>query len=347
MNSFIDPLAAAAQKYHLQKGNLETEESWKTRLVYSICGMMAYTSLWDDAEEEPISLVHLKSRVGKILAGYKSIYPELSNHLKFFESPLDGFAKLEDEIVAQFVNAGIVYHGPYRIAPAMKHEALCSGILFQRGISSDAISRISGLGFYSKQDGMGNPDTVKAMFGLEQMRLPGVWQAALDSANWKQSLSFASSMEYLRLKPPFTKGYWNSCPISNGTVSLLRTGEKGSRLYWLYRYFGSSLETCPLPQWQVESGNYRRLACACLSVYGTLPPIEYFDDGALIHVKMQYLPPPRELDFLKLFSWPEPCTSLPCSFNRVLTREVFTAVKLILSDTGYTFKEVFAGAQRS
>ena len=70
----------------------------------------------------------------------------------------------------------------------------------------------------------------------------------------------------------------------------------------------------------------------------SLPPIEYFEDGALIHVRMNYLLPPRELEFLKLYSWPEICTSLPCNFRRKLSAEVFTAIKNVLSDEGYEFK---------
>lgn len=121
-------------------------------------------------------------------------------------------------------------------------------------------------------------------------------------------------------------------------VSILRTGMKGSQLYYLYRCVDAALEVSPLPQWQVENYNYRTLACACLSNYGTLPPIEYFEDGALVHIRMNYLLPPRELEFLKCYSWPEICTSLPCNFRRKLSAEVFAAIKNILSDEGYEFK---------
>ena len=98
------------------------------------------------------------------------------------------------------------------------------------------------------------------------------------------------------------------------------------------------LEVSPLPQWQVENYNYRTLACACLSNYGTLPPIEFVEDGALVHVRMNYLLPPHELEFLKCYSWPEICTSLPCNFRRKLSAEVFAAIKNILSDEGYEFE---------
>ncbi len=332
MNKYNGLLSAIAHKYYIHKGTQETENDWKTRLVYSICGMMAYASLWDDSEEEHISIVHLKRRVRSILANYKSMYPELSGSLPYVSE------ELEDEIAAQFLNTGVVYHCSRQIAPSMKHEETFSDILFQRGIALDSISCVSGIGFYSKQEGAANPVRIKTMFGFEHETLQALWYATLSAASWKANLLFEQNTEYLRLKPPFSQGYWVNKPDKTGMVSILRSGMKGSRLYYLYRYSGTIIEVSPLPQWQVESYNYRLIACACLSTYGTLPPIEYFEDGALVHIRMNYLLPPHELEFLKLYSWPEECTSLPCNFRRKLSKEVFLAIKNVLSDEGYEFK---------
>lgn len=83
MNKYNGLLSSVAHKYHICKGARETENEWKTRLVYSICGMMAYASLWDDSEEGTISIVHLKRKVRSMLANYKSMYPELSGSLPY------------------------------------------------------------------------------------------------------------------------------------------------------------------------------------------------------------------------------------------------------------------------
>ena len=333
MHKYNGLLSEIAHKYYIHKGTQETENDWKTRLVYSICGMMAYASLWDESEEEPISIVHLKRKVRSMLANYKSMYPELSVSLPYVSE------ELEDEIANQFISTGVVYHRPNRIVPSIKHEETFSNISFQRGIALDSISCVSGIGFYSKQDKVTNPDRIKAMFGLEQEKLQALWRATLSAASWKLNPSFEHSTEYLRLIPPFSHGYWVNKPDTTGTVSILRTGMKGSQLYYLYRCSDTAIEVSPLSQWQVESYNYRSLACACLLVYGTLPPIEYFEDGAIVHIRMNYLLPPHELEFLKLYSWPEICTSLPCNFRRKLSAEVFTAIKNVLSDEGYKFKE--------
>ena len=332
MNKYNGLLSAVADKYYINKGTQETENDWKTRLVYSICGMMAYASLWDDSEEESISIVHLKRKIRSMLASYKSMYPELSGSLPYVSE------KLEDEIANLFLSMGVVYHRPNRIAPSMKHEEPFGDILFQRGIALDSISCVSGIGFYSKRHGEKNPDKIKAMFGLEQENLQTLWRITLSVASWESNQSFEQNTEYLRLNPPFSQGYWVNKPDTTGTVSILRNGMKGLKLYYLYRYSGTTIEVSPLPPWQVESYNYRALACACLSTYGTLPPIEYLEDGALVHVHMNYLLPSRELEFLKLYSWPEMCTSLPCNFRRKLSIEVFKAIKNVLSDEGYEFK---------
>ena len=331
MDKYNGLLSKVSRQYHILRGTQETEDEWKTRLVYSICGMMAYASLWDDAEE-PISIVHLKGRVRSILGSYKSLYPELSGTFPHISG------ELEEEIANQFLSAGVVYHRPNRIAPSKKREEHFEGILFQRGIALDNITCVSGIGFYSKRDGEAPSHNIKTMFGLEQENLQTLWQTTLSAASWESNLLFEFGTEYLRLKPPFSRGYWVNEPDKTGTISILRTGMKGSQLYYLYRYVNAVLEVSPLPQWQVENYSYRALACACLSNYGTLPPIEYFEDGALVHIRMNYLLPPRELEFLKCYSWPEVCTSLPCNFRRKLSVEVFAAIKNILSDEGYEFK---------
>lgn len=331
MNKYNSLLWKAANKYCIPKGMQETENDWETRLIYSICGMMAYASLWD-GQGETVSIVHLKERVRRMLGNYKIMYPELSVSLSCAST------ELEDEIMNQFLEAGVVYHKSYRIAPSMKREELFDNILFQRGIAIDCVLCVSGIGFYSKQCGTNDPNKVKAMFGLEQEKLQTVWSVTLSAASWKSNQSFEQNTEYLRLNPPFSQGYWVNKPDAIGTVSLLRTGMRGSWLYYLYRYSENTMEVSPLPQWRVEACNYRLLACACLSAHGTLPPIEYFEDGALVHVRMNYLLPPRELEFLKLYSWPEKCTSFPCNFKRKISKDVFDAVKRILSDSGYEFK---------
>ena len=142
MNKYNGLLSAVAQKYNIRRALQEAENDWKTRLIYSVCGMMAYASLWDETEDEPVSIVHLKRKVRSMLSSYKSMYPELSNSLPYIS------AELEDEIAGQFLSTGMVYHRPNRIAPSMKHEeSHCN-------IACSALDSIQSWNVYQTQTGL-------------------------------------------------------------------------------------------------------------------------------------------------------------------------------------------------
>lgn len=336
MNKYRELLLTIAQQYHIGKGNNEKETDWKARVIYSICGMMAYASLFDDEDiKNTVSIFHLKERVRQILVDYKALYPEAAGKLP--HEP-EAFAK---EIESLFLDTGMAYHMPNRIAPPMKREAQFHTILFQRGIAIDEISHVSGCGFYSVQQYAASHEDSHAlcsMFCLEQGHLLSVWQQTVAAASWESLPASDSSSEYLRLRPPFSSGYWKSTPDKTDDVSLLRVGLKGAQIYYLYRYTGAGIEVSPLPGWQVKDGQYRSLACACLASLGTLPPISYQQDGTLVHLQQDYLLPPRELAFLRLYSWPEECAAFS-QFKRKLSLEVFVAMKQLLSERGYTFSQ--------
>ena len=124
MDKYKELLLKVSRQYHIFRGNQETADEWKTRLVYSMCGMMAYASLWDDTEE-PISIVHLKRRIRSVLGSYKSLYSELSGTLPYTSE------KLEEEITNQFLSAGVVYHRPNRIVAAKKAKKTLAEFYFK------------------------------------------------------------------------------------------------------------------------------------------------------------------------------------------------------------------------
>ena len=333
MKKYNSLLSNIAERYDIKKGNSESDEKWKSRIIYSICGLMAYSSLWDEIDEEAISIVHMKNRIRTILDDYQCIYPEVKNLF------LTNSKNLEDEITDIFKNCGIVYHCPHRIIPSLRKEASFCNISFQRGFPIDDIVNISGLGMYSDINSEGSSLQLKKMFGLEERTLHDVWSAIVSKAEWQQIFKFDTTTEYLRLKPPFTKGYWVNKADTDGVISLLRTGIKGIQNYFLYREINEKYEVSPLPYWQVEEYNYRTIASACLSEYKVLPPIEFNNDGEIINIQLNYLLPPRELNFLKLYSWPDSCNTLPSNFKMKCTTKVFYAIKHVLQDEGYEFSE--------
>ena len=56
MNKYNGLLSSVAHKHHICKGARETENEWKTRLVYSICGMMAYARSGTTRKKVPFPL---------------------------------------------------------------------------------------------------------------------------------------------------------------------------------------------------------------------------------------------------------------------------------------------------
>lgn len=332
MNKYNGLLKNIAAEHGIAKGQSETETDWKVRIIYSICGMMAYASLWDRSEET-VSIVHMKNRIGGILEGYEELYPETKTELSYIST------ELEDEIFKIFLNTGMVYHCPDRIAPSMYRESVSAGVRLIRGIPIDSIQYISGTGFYATNHAAECVDDAREMFGLETQNLKSLWKSTVSAAGWISKEDTDLPMEYLRTKPPFTKGYWVNQPDTNSRISILRIGMCDSQIYYLYRYQGKELEVSPLPSWRADNYNYRVLSCACLDSICVLPPIEYRLDGDLVHLHLNYLLPPRELAFLKLYSWPERCTTFPCDFKRTCSMAIFQALQDALAKEGYTFKE--------
>lgn len=333
MNKYGALLSTISRKYAIYKGKNESETEWKVRIIYSICGMMAYTSLWDEVNEEPVSIIHLKHRIKSVYDSYKELYPEINS---FFPQTSD---ELESEITDVFQNSGVFYHRPNRLAPSKYSSALVDNICFQRGLRINSIQNVSGIGFYSHNLDSTSSLTIKKMFDLEEQTLSELWKSVISNAKWHTSNEFTANTEYLKLEPPFTRSYWVTTPYKKGEISLLRTGLPGAQLYYLYRYINNKLELSPLPQWQVKEHHYRAIASAKLKSIGVLPGIEYSIDDNLVHIHINYLLPPRELYWIKLYSWPEKCNTLPCDFRRKCSLNVFHAIQRVLYDDGYIFIE--------
>lgn len=339
MNKYESLLLKIAAKYGIKMGSSETESMYKARIIYSVCAVMGYASLWDQSDEKDISIDRVKSRIGVMLGEYLGIYPEVKNLFELDHQNVLGLKTVEDEIYENYLKGGAIYHCPYHIAPALRSEAPFRNICFQRGIPFDEITCLSGAGFYSEVNTDGDPLQVRRMFALEEVSLHDMWNNVVSKAEWISLKEFNSGSEFLRMNPPFTTGYWMHMPFTDGRISLLRVGSTGSRLYFLYRVTKCAFEVSPLPNWQVDDNNYRRIACSCLAENGSLPPIGYKIDGAVVKVHLNYLLPPAEMNFLKLYSWPYSYRSLPSDFKRICANNVFHAIENIFQCEGFEFRE--------
>lgn len=333
MNKYNSLLKRASIEYQITQGKSEDVDQWKIRIIYSVLGKMALASLYDVQEGEESSLTHMKRRIEQLAVHYKEMYPELGMLM-----PPD-YEELSDEIYKIYLNTGVIYHKPNHIVMATQTDTCLNGIRLTRGYEIDAKQMMSGLGTYIKTETTAATiGSFLDMYQLNQRTLADCWKLCVKCANWRTFYS-ELSIEYLRMAPPFKRGYWIDKPDNSGVVSLLRTGFKGSQLYYLYKVENGKLMVSQLPQWQVEDYAYRSLSNACLSQGGALPPTKYHYDGDLVYFSFGYLPPPAELYLWKLYTWPTSITSLPKDFNRICMRPVFDEIRSVMQQQGYKFIE--------
>ena len=81
------------------------------------------------------------------------------------------------------------------------------------------------------------------------------------------------------------------------------------------------------------------LANAVLKKYDRLPSIKYRADGTIVNVEIRYLLPPNEMNLFCLYSWPETMQKYDSRFNRVLSIDVFYAIKKAFEQVGFSFIE--------
>ena len=332
-----------ARDLNISKGINENTANWETRVVYAILGRMSIASLWDKEEDEEcgssnfssISIIHFKQRINKLLYAYRELCEDIKPLIT------DDNQQLTDKIYDIYLNTGYFYHSKNRISPVKETRAIVNNIVFVRGNKLCEPISMSGLGFYVESDGQKittNYDDLLSMFQMQREKLDTYVRHIIFSAQWSV-FSTDTRLEYLRLNPPFTRGYWNSTPDTNGEVSLLRVGAGGGqRLYYLYRYENGQCLGCQLPEWQVDKHEYLRIACSLLSSAHMLPAIIYHEDGAIVYVRLGYLLPPSELLFYKLYSWPISYSSIfQDNFNRIMEYNIFNAFKKTLEQIGYNF----------
>ena len=323
-------LSKASREFSIHKGIQESEIRWKSRIIYTIIGRMALASLFDKQEEDTVSIVRFKSRIKRLLNSYRDMYPEVKSFLTNDAEALAG------EIYEIYLRNGIIYHEPNRIVMSTRNNAAGREITFTRGYPLEECQRVSGLGTYLFDEKA--ISDIESFFALECASLDETWQYWVNNAKWHH-LEEDRGVEYLRTTPPFTRGYWVDRPNKDGMVALLRFGMVGAKLYYLYKKYEGNIMVSQLPNWRVESHNYRMLSNACLAYNGQLPETKYSFDGEIVNISFQYLPPPNELFLWKLYSWPATIMDLPRDFNRVCNRIVFEEIKVLMEQRGYAFIE--------
>ena len=310
---------------------------WKSRTIYCMAGRIGLCSLWDKLEEGSVSIVHFKKAVERELTHLLRVYAECMP-----EFPGD-VSILSEEFLNIYIKCGYIYHSPFNIHPSIHKRVTVGNIEFLRGAYIDLPCKMSGLGLYrvvkANDSNYENVISALELFHLCQTNIIDYGNSIIETAIWKE-FSYTGRIEYLKTKGAFKSGYWCQEPDSDGRVSLLRAGERGQQIYYLYYYEGNKCYTSTLDPWRVENGEYRRIAIFIISRDHDLMNIEYHKNGSVVEIRQNYLLPPDELSFIKLYSWPIFMKNGTDDFNRIMSKEVFISIKTILENTGYKFKEV-------
>jgi len=310
-------------------------------IVYSVAGIMALSSLWDhDEDESSVSIQHVKERIFQIYEAYTDFYPGVN-----YSFP-DGYNDVAEEIYSVYLRAGYFYHSSHQVSPALFKAGKSGNTILLRGFSPETSVFMSGLGCYSN-DGIPCDMSVSEMFNLQAVNYDSILGKLLNDSDW-ETVEWPESVEFLRLDPPFVKGYWQNSPIQDGRISLARFGDP-DKIFVFYKSIGTEYKIKRIPMWAIKEftvndsyAEYRRIATALLSQYGTLPQIEAQESGGFVYLKVGYRLPPAEENFFRLYSWPRHYDFSGFSgqyFNRKMSADFYPAFKLELVNQGYSFKE--------
>ncbi len=315
------------------------------KAIYSATGKMALASIWDHPEDEDfVSIQHFKKRAIQVLDAYLSIYPEAEHRF-----PLDRSGIVED-IYEIYRRNGFFYHSSHRLYPAAPSTGGLGECILYRGAPPNQNCFLSGLGLYGVTRDTEHGQSAAEMFDMQKQPLSDYLQEVLAGNNWNE-VEWPEDAEFLRLKPPFSRGYWQEKPDKVETPSMARYGTP-NKLYVFYRWFNGHFEQKSIPAWRVDDfrtigqpgyGEYRRIACGLLEAAQQLQPVVVKGlPSHTVSIKLGYRLPPAEEDFFKLYSWPinyDITQKTPQVFQREMSEIVYPVFKQHLESIGYHFVE--------
>lgn len=329
MNDKREILELISKDFCIFRGNHESIVDYECRLIYSLIGYMGYSALWDesDTDDGTVSIVLFKSKIKEALEAYQAIFPKIEG--RFNE-------EISDDIYETLLSSGCIYHSNYRIRACAENAVHFDGITLCRGRVPEGDLCVSGLGTYYRNVGTNDGiDDVLEYFSINRHTLREYYWLLMKNASFSnvQEMTF----EYLRTRMLFTNGYWIEKPDSDG-VTIARSGAQGNYLYYLVK--GTDIKSmCQLPNWMVESGEYRTIANSIMSERGTLPESKYIVDGSIVRLSIGYLYPNEEMSIVKLYSWPADYIDKSKDYNRVFSYDVFFRIKSLFESIGYKFVE--------
>lgn len=318
---------------NILKGKNESEEEWISRIIYSAVARNGYCSLWD-IQDDDTTIVHLKKRCAEQLQTYIKLYPKIGMSI----SDYDKVNNIINKIYDLYLKNGFFLHKRNYITNSKRNEVEKDDCcLIKSPLPSDELF-MSGIGYYKFEHIIDNNNSIYKVFGLSQLSISDYLNKLLNIHKLKEiTLNSDIDIEYLKLSPSFSNGYWQK-QRHEDKISLLRMGHLENKIYYLYKVIDGHVMASRLPEWMVNEGRYRIIAWGLFSKYNQIPKIEYevLDERVLVH--LNYLLPVDEQSFFELYSWPENYTTLS-SFNRIMNVKVFEIMKSEFERIGFKFQK--------
>ena len=335
----------------INKDSSESEEEWKKRLIYSAVGKVSLASFWDqedlldsEREKKGVSVKRYKSLIAQRFEAYYQISGIEMDPVLF--RPND----IANEIYEIYSVTGFFYHEPNWIVPSMKRTAVYDNVRFIRDCDPATKLSVSGLGFYINDAFVDADSDLYDIFNLPQKPYVEWLKAYMSFCQWKP-VNLPQDTEYLRIEPPFTRGYWvRNSTVKEKDILLCRYGFTGQQIYYLLRRSGNMLFGSQLPEWMVglngrsfeyTSHEYFRVALSILMMKETLPPIRVQKGETLFRIELPYLLPTQEEMFFKLYSWPWSTKNETSSmFVRTMNPTVFNCFRELMQFYGFSFSHI-------
>ncbi len=318
-------MVEASEKLYIPQEVDETEQEWHKRIAYSLIGGHMLTSLYDfdddlqlteNNKDETVSTQHVLKR-GEDLAKALGVNDFNCNNLR--------------ELL---LKTGYMLHKNNRLTYPSKTTADDGCMSFVRGIPPWEKICISGNGLYSfslSHSGI----CAEKMFQIEEQEIKEWFENFTKKTKWEEAEYLPQNVDFLNINHEAKNGYWQTKPPKQG-ITLCRTKGNVEKEYTILR-ISSIIEKCPLPNWQTENGEYRRITIALRIANGNMPTVTVLLKKYTARIVMDYLLPSSEQSFVELYSWP---TTGDSHWRRTVAIALYPTFKRIFNRLGFIIREV-------
>ena len=302
----------------------ETDEDWTRRVCYSVIGLQMLASLYDQPDsldptktpDETVPMRHILNRgerLAKILIGNDG------------ENGVD-----VKKIRNLYFHNGFMLHKRHRLAyPQSSFATVSNNMFLARGCPPWKTAKASGLGMLTSEAST-EPMPVEDMFHIERSAIGDWFEKFLGTVRWETN-SLPQDIEWLNVHESPKQRYWSGKQPKDG-ISLCRTKSKTGKDYFLWRISDGIAQQCRLPEWRTKGYEYLRIAIALRSLYNNHPMVTFKRLLNTVSVVFDYLPPPTEHRFMKLYSW----SNLGDPFSEmVFAIDLFETIKTIFARLSY------------